>query len=176
MHSAHPRIVEGSVFRWRPTYKYRAILTADVTVDLRKGYKGRHQWWTHGDSGSGAGGSSAGGQLIATLVDDCLTIHEGYASDLCSPAVRVAGCWIGTPTGPGEELAAFVHDCTRQLLGHPCAPWTRKDTDDLFYDFLGEGHSKVRRLYHFAVSSVIGSAFMALTRKDRSLRCRCHRK
>lgn len=163
MHSAHPRIVEGSVFRWRPTHKYRAILTHDVTVDLRKGYKGRHQWW-HGD------------MPVATLVDDYLTIHEGYASDLCSPAVRVAGCWIGTPTGPGEELAAFVHDCTRQLLGHPCAPWTRKDTDDLFYDFLGEAHSKVRRLYHFAVSSVIGSAFMALTRKDRGLRCRCHRK
>jgi len=161
MRRTHPRIVSGE-FNYRASYKYRAVLTYDVTVDLRKGYKGRHQFWSHG-------------RLIATLVDDLLTIHEGYASDLCSPAVRVAGCWIGTPTGEGEELAAFVHDVARQLLGHPCAPWTRKDTDDLFWDFLTDGGSRVRRLYHFAVSSVIGSVFMALTARDKGITCSCHR-
>lgn len=99
----------------------------------------------------------------------------GLASDLCSPAVKVCGQWIGTPSGPQEALAAYVHDTTRRLLMAGCVPGlTRRMTDDLFYDFLTEARSPWTRLFHHAVAGPVGSLYMALGSKE-DIYCPCHK-
>jgi hypothetical protein len=155
----HPRLL--SDFAYGPSESYRGVLHRDCVVDLCKGFRGFHEF-RHGK------------RLLGVLFDDRLTIVEGYASDLCSPAVRIGKVWIGTPTSDREALAAFVHDFVRQTMRLPCSPWDRKTTDDLFWDFLTERKSRVRRLYHFAVSSGIGSLYIALSKPDPQITCTCH--
>lgn len=159
----HPRLL--TPFCWHSTPKYRGVLTADCTVDLRKGWRGQHEI----DIGNG---------LVVRIDDDRLTMPKGYASDLASPAVKVFGKWIGTPSGFREALAAFVHDVLRQLLNYclPCLRHlTRKTTDDLFFDFLHEAKSGWFRIYHRAVSGPVGSVFMWLTAKPSVAICKFHK-
>lgn len=158
----HPRLL--SAFTWERSRKYRAITTCEVVVKLnRPQYRGSHRFVLDG-------------RLLASLDNDILTIHEGYASDLCSPAIRIGKWWIGTPTSEREALAAIVHDVTRQLLASKlaCIPWDRKDTDDFFFEFLKESNSWVSGIYHRAVSGLVGSLFMRLTARTYKMSCQNH--
>lgn len=162
MHSfAHPRLL--SDFVHGPSHGFRSWLKYDCIVDLRKGLRGVHEFteWGH---------------LFAILDDDRLTICGNQGSDLCSPAVKIGPFWIGTPSGPNEALAAWVHDTTRRAMRAGCSGLTRKMTDDLFYDFLTEARSRCSRLYHGAVASPIGSLYMRFTQsKLNGIACTCHK-
>jgi hypothetical protein len=146
----HPRLLTD--FVWRPTKETRATLMRDCGVRLSKGFKGRHEF------------TDEKGFTFAILQDDNLVMLQGLASDLCSPAIRIAGRWVGTPSGEKEALAAYVHDTTRRIMRAGCVPgMTRKVTDDLFYDFLMEARSRWTRLFHRAVASPVGSLWMAFS-------------
>lgn len=149
-----------SPFREEPGDTYRSCLTADFTVDLEKGYQGNHDFV-----------SLENGFRFASLHDDFFTLYTGYASDLCSPAVRIGRKWLGTPSSEKEKPGAYIHDAARQVMRLACCPWNRKDTDDFFWDALTVTGSRQRNTYHFAVSSVIGSVFMLLTRKEPDCFC-----
>jgi hypothetical protein len=155
----NPRLL--SVFAWAPSERHRGVMSKDCVIDIRKGYIGRHEFWS-------------GDQLIATLANDHLTIHAGYASDLCSPAIKVCGIWFGTPTSEREALAAFAHDCLRQILMArlKCCPWSRKDTDDIFFDLLRDQKSRFSSIYHGAVAGFLGDIFMKLTASKSDITCR----
>ena len=158
----HPRLI--TPFCWHSTPAYRCVLTAMCAVDLRKGWRGTHE-------------ITLSNGLVVRIYDDRLEIPKGYASDLSSPAIRVCGKWIGTPTGHREALAAVVHDVLRQILNLrlPCLPQlTRKLTDDEFFDFLHDARSLWFRLYHRAVSGPVGSVFMHLTARPEKGTCKCH--
>lgn len=157
----HPQLL--SPFTWAAGEKYRAVLSQDLVVDLCKFYHGVHLFVDRG-------------QPIAELCGDRFTLFRGYASDLCSPAIKIGKRWIGTPTSARESLAAFVHDGLRQLLyACPrCVPWTRKDTDDLFYDFMVLRGSRRASIYHGAVAGPIGSLFMRLTAAPSTVICTRH--
>lgn len=150
-----------SEFCWQPTRKYRAVLTADLVLDLGMGYKGRHEF------------CAGEGQLLGILNDDKLTILKGYASDLCSPGFYLFGRWFGTPS-KGLELEAFVHDFARQMVGLPCCPWDRKGSDDLFYN-AGKmrGHGMKIDVYHGAVAGRLGNLWMRLNKPRHDVYCRC---
>lgn len=162
MHSqSHPRLL--SDFIHGPSHGFRSWLKHDCTVDLRKGLRGVHEFteWGH---------------VFAILDDDRFTITGGQGSDLCSPAVKIGKFWIGTPSGPNEALAAWVHDTTRRALLAGCSGLTRKMTDDLFYDFLVEKRSRWSRIYHGAVAGPLGSLYMKMnTPKQHGISCRCHK-
>ncbi len=144
--------------------KYRFTLTQDLVVYLNKGWRGRHvlrdddtEW--------------------ATLVDDTLTILAGYSCDGCSPAIQLFGHWFGTPTPPNAVTACFVHDVLRGYLGLPCLSYTRKDTDDVFYDILKEAGFKMGEVYHGAVAGFWGSLYIRLTSaRPNHSNCKCHPK
>lgn len=158
----HPRLL--TPFCWRGTPRHRCVLTAMCAVDLRKGWRGTHE-------------ITLPNGLVIRIFDDRLEIPVEYASDLASPAIKICGRWIGTPTSYREALAAVVHDVLRQLMGlHlPCLPHlTRKVTDDIFFDFLHEAKSRWFRIYHRAVSGPIGTVFIHLTRKTETAKCKCH--
>lgn len=162
MHSyAHPRLL--SDFVQGPSHGFRSWLKHDCVVDLRKGFRGYHEFteWGH---------------LFAILDDDRFTICGGQGSDLCSPAVKIGPFWLGTPSGPHEALAAWVHDTTRRALRAGCSQLTRKITDDLFYDFLVAARSRWSRIFHGAVAGPLGTAYMKLaTPKLNSVTCKCHK-
>lgn len=158
----HPRLC--SPFCWHPTDVYRCVLTAECSVDLKKGWVGQHE-------------ITLPNGLVVKLDGDLLTIPKGYASDLTSPAIYLFGHWIGTPSGEREALAALVHDVLRQLLALrlACLPkLTRRLTDDEYFDFLHEAKSIWCRLFHHVVASPLGSFYMRLTVRPESGHCRCH--
>lgn len=138
--------------------KYRFVLTADFTVDLNKGWSGYHDF-------------RDGDRRLAILDGDKLTIFAGYAFDGCSPAFSIAGYWFGTPTPPATVGPALVHDVLRQFMGLECAPYTRKDTDDIFYDLMVANKFPLAMEYHGAVSGLAGTIFIKLTRRSKTLRC-----
>lgn len=146
-----------------PSYKQtrssRAVSTSSLWVDLRKGYRGTHKFYDRI------------GRYIALLVDDELTIFEGFEWDLASPSFRVGRKWLGTPTSDREIAATLLHDFARGLLGCPCCPWNRKHTDDFFYDLMELQHSRVTRLYHWFVSNPVGTLYIKLTYKGPQYTC-----
>ena len=140
-------------------HKYRAFLLNCPQYDLQKGYKSRHTF-IHDN-----------GFVLGSVIGDILTINEGYTSDLASPAIRIFGKWVGTPTSERELDGVILHDFLRQTMRVLCSPWNRKDTDDLFYEALLEGGSKRAGLYHWAVSSAPGDLFLKLTTKPLDVHC-----
>jgi len=140
----------------------RAVSTSDLWVDLQKGFKGEHAYY------------DTRGTYTAKLVDDELTIFAGFSWDLASPSFRVGRKWLGTPTSDREVAATQLHDFARGLLASPCCPWTRKDSDDFFYDLMELKQSRVSGLYHWFVSNKIGSLFMKLTNKGPQYVCKHH--
>lgn len=92
-----------------PSYKQtcssRAVSTSSLWVDLQKGYRGTHRFYDRI------------GRYIALLVDDELTVFEGFAWDLASPSFRVGRKWLGTPTSSREVAATLLHDFSRGALG-----------------------------------------------------------
>lgn len=147
-----------SDFHWKSTSSHRAVLTCDVTVDLEEGYTGYHEF-CHDNN------------LWGILRGDKLTIMAGYASDLCSPGFCLFGRWYGTPSR-GDELAAILHDFTRQFMAPnlECSPWKREDTDRIFYNSLSRGR---RSLYHGAVAGPLGSLWIWLNKPRPDVYCRC---
>ena len=142
--------------------RYRFVLTDDLVVDLRKGMRGFHLLQ---DSGT----------TWATLDGDLLTIHAGYAFDGCSPAVRLFGKWLGTPTPPRAVAAAAVHDLLRSYLHLPCITYDLKDTDDIFYNLLHQADFDFEDIYHGAVAGPFGKLYHRLTRsRPTAARCKCH--
>ena len=146
-----------------PSYKQtdssRAVSTSTLWVDLQKGFRGTHKFY------------DKRGRYIALLVDDELTIFEGFAWDLASPSFRVGRKWFGTPTSDREVAATMLHDFSRGLLGQQCCPWTIKDTDDFFYDLMELQRSRVTDLYHWMVSNPIGKLYHKLTYKGPQYDC-----
>lgn len=140
--------------------KYRFTLTSDLVVRLDRGFRGYHELCD-------------GGKTWAILDGDKLTIMAGYAFDGCSPAVRVFGRWVGTPT-PRKAVAAAAHDCLRGYMGLPCLPYDRKTTDEVFYDMLDAEGFEGRDIYHGAVAGFWGSTFIWLTRGPSTANCKCH--
>ena len=140
----------------------RGVLVSDLVVDLQKGYKGYHEF------------SSLEEGTFATLDDDFLTIKNGYKSDLCSPSKRVGKKWHGTPTSEREAPGAFIHDATRRVCQLQCVPFDRKDTDDFFWDALRLKNSRLKRTYHFFVSSFFGTVFIWLTLKKMHCHCKTY--
>lgn len=134
---------------------YRFVTVRAITFDLGMGLEGNFEF-------------RDGKKLIAVLNNDDLTIATGYAWDGNSPAF----CWFKrwwspTPTlkcGFGPSLA---HDFTRQFHRVAGCLWTREDTDTLFYKLIvAGGSSELAGLYHYFVSSKIGTAYIAATYKE----------
>lgn len=149
-----------------PSYKQtgtsRAVSTSVLWVDLQKGFKGTHKFY------------DKAGRYVAMLVDDELTVFEGFKWDLASPSFRVGRKWFGTPTSEHEVAATLLHDFSRGLLGCPCCPWNRKHTDDFFYDLMELQHSRLTKLYHWFVSNPIGTLYIKLTYRGPQYACQQH--
>lgn len=146
---------------YNPSKTHRAVLTSELVVDLGEGHVGYHEFCHDGN-------------LWGILNNDRLAIMAGYASDLCSPGFYLFGKWYGTPS-KGAELAAFIHDFTRQFIrpNVECSPWTRKDTDRIFYNALKMTRFKGRDIYHGAVSGFLGSFWTWINRPRHDVYCRC---
>lgn len=140
----------------------RGKLDHDFVVDLQKGYKGFHEF------------ASLKEGVFATLDDDILTLHAGMESDLCSPAFKVRGRWIGTHTGPREAPGAFIHDATRRIYRLYCVPFNWRDTNDFFWDALKLAGSPLKRTYHLFVSTFTGVMFSWFTEKKMECYCKTY--
>lgn len=106
-----------------------------------------------------------------------LTILPGYACDGYSPVIRFCGRWLRlTPVPRAGLWPAVLHDALRQMLPLPGCPFTRKDSDDWFYNALTAGglQRDYAGIYHGAVAGPVGTAWLRLTRRapnpDLSLR------
>ena len=142
--------------------RYRFVLTADLVVDLKRGMRGFHIL-------------QDGGTTWAQLDGDILTIFAGYAFDGCSPAIRIFGKWIGTPTPRRAVAAAAVHDTLRNYLHLPCITYNLKDTDEIFYNLLRECRFDFEDIYHGAVAGFCGRLYHLITAsRPTAARCKCH--
>jgi TM2 domain-containing membrane protein YozV len=146
--------------RHEPTRRHRAVLTADLSLDLGMGYRGTHHFY-HEQT------------LWGVLVDDHLHILAGYASDLCSPGFYLFGRWWGTPS-KGAELASILHDFARQFMrpAVACSPWDRKGSDDLFYNALCLSNHPLASTYHGAVAGRLGDLWLRLNRPRPAVSCK----
>jgi len=151
-----------SELRYTQGGKYRFVLTGDLVVHLNKGLRGDHIF-RDGDTD------------WASLRGDTLTILAGYAFDGCSPAWQIFGRWFGTPTPHSAVAACAVHDCLRGYMGLLCVEYTRKDTDDIFFDMLKEAGFPVGSVYHSAVAGFWGNLYIQLTAaRPQKESCKCH--
>ena len=137
-----------------------AFLTADLVLDLQKGYQGYHEFASLEDG------------TFATLENDIFTLFKGMTWDLCSPSIVVKGKRFGTPSGYAEAFGSAVHDSSRRIMRLSCSPFKRKDTDDFFWDALGLMNSKLQKPYHWAVKSFIGTVFIWITKGPVDCYCR----
>ncbi len=141
--------------------KHSFTLEGDLMVNLHKGYCGNHVLMD-------------GGRVWAVLRGDILTIKAGYAFDGCSPAILFLGVWAGTPTPEAIVPAAAVHDVLRGYMKLPCVPFTRKDSDDIFYDMLREARFPLANEYHGVVSGVFGNLYIRMTAaRPSAAKCGC---
>jgi hypothetical protein len=151
-----------SDLRYQYGGKYRFQLTGDLVVYLNKGWQGHHDLCD-------------GETTWAILDDDKLTIMAGYSFDGCSPSIRMFGRWFGTPTPKKAVAASAVHDALRGYMGIKCLSYTRKDTDDVFFDMLKLSGFALGSVYHGAVAGPIGSLYSRLTSaRPNNARCSCH--
>lgn len=153
-----------SDFRYTTDATGRFVLTAPLVVDLEKGYKGEHTF------------SSLEDGTFATMEDDTLTLYVDFCWDGCSPAWYFKGRKIGTPEGEAEIFASGIHDFARRVYLLACVPFDRKGTDDFFFDALALKKSKVKRLFHFAVSSFVGTFFIWITSGKLKYYCKTNHK
>lgn len=105
----------------------------------------------------------------AILVDDknkvwgeingrVITVFAGYASDGCSPKIKVLGKVIGVPDGPIQAdgypqtyKASLIHDILHQF--QVISPLSPKQRDLLFYNMLKECGWNWAKTYYYAVRS-----------------------
>jgi hypothetical protein len=81
------------------------------------------------------------GKTIATLKDNVLTIHSGYAIDGAS----------GAPLDEHILLEVFLHDLFYQFGQCTGAPWTRRQADQLFLQLMRLHNFPLARTYYHAV-------------------------
>lgn len=128
------------------------VLTKDLIVHLGMGFKGIHKFIDKG-------------VVMATLVNDTLAIHAGYASDGASPHICTIGpIRIGTPSHKRIAPGFFAHDCMYQFGSLPCCPWTYAQADDVLYHLMRERGSILGAPYHAAVS-IFGGLHRRFTSK-----------
>ncbi len=153
-----PRLIE-----WRdyePCGNWPVVLLRSVTAALPFDLGAYYEFRT-------------GETLLAHHHSAMLTIEAGFACDGFSPVIRKQAWMPGknrflriTPTPPCGMFPAILHDLTRMFLGVDRCPWTRKNSDDWFFDALVAGGCSNRAgIYHQAVAGAIGDAFINLTRE-----------
>lgn len=115
----------------------------------------------------------AGEQLLGTLSrQGCLTILPGYACDGYSPVRKIFKWWWRiTPTPSCGMFPSILHDFLRQFLWVTPCPWSRKQSDDCFYNaMIAGGAENLAGIYHGAVASPLGTLYMSLSKTDPTLR------
>jgi hypothetical protein len=103
--------------------KYRFTLTGDLVV------------WTGVDLGEHSFADEAG-NIWAHTQEELLCVRKNYATDGCSPKIKVLGLWVGTPDFAWTRMPSTVHDAIYQFSHIDCFPLTRKEGDQLFYDLM----------------------------------------
>lgn len=151
---------ERSNLFWETGPKWRFCLTENFRINLGRGWKGVHEFWDNG-------------VFLARLVDDDLEIFAGFAFNGCSPAWRVFGRWVGTPTPKPVIIPSLVHDVLWQWLDSPCIPWDMKASNDLFWDLMNEEQWRLRRTYHGTVA-LLGKTFRRFSAKNPNAKCACN--
>jgi hypothetical protein len=116
-----------------------------------------------------------GDSLVASLDNGFLSIRPSYACDGYSPVKwsSLLNKWLRFTPIPYCGLApAILHDLTRQYLGVEGCPWTREQTDTWFRECMIAGGTSplVAWIYYKAVSSAIGTAYMAGYKPANSLK------
>ena len=109
----------------------------------------------------------AGDLHLARWDGEFFHILPGYACDGYSPVLRILGRWVRITPAPACGLwPAVIHDALRQFLPVPGCPWTRRDTDNWFFDALTAGGvgQRIAGAYHQAVAGAFGTAWINLTR------------
>ncbi len=91
-----------------------------------------------------------------TIDNGKMTVHKGYASDGCTPRIRILGLFsIGVPNGPRRQnmpstyLASLQHDVFCQYRHH--LPLTKAQVIQMFDEQLRAANWPLRRLYVRAV-------------------------
>lgn len=146
-----------SEFLWTTGPKWRFCLTEDFTICLGTGWLGYHEFYH-------------GGALWGVLRGDVLTIKKDFAWNGCSPAWRIFGRWVGTPTPRSAMVPSLIHDFLYQFLDLECAPWDKRQADHIFYNLMVEYEFCLRGTYHGTVAA-LGAAFRRLTPGDPKTSC-----
>lgn len=157
----HPHALEPVAYTTQPG-RWHFVLTQKLVVNLGLGLKGFHEFvanergWGH-------------------VFDDSLVIYAGYASDGCSPTYIIPGTSIrlGTPSPASSAAGFFVHDFMRQFLNLPCRPWTRAQTDSVFYDLMSNDHFPLAAVYYAVVAGPLGDMWLHAS-KPGNCRCALH--
>jgi len=135
---------------YRQDGEYRFQLTAPfhVRVDAFAGrtYQDKQSFSTY--TSSEAGEISSHPWLTLGVSGD-LTVSSGYAWDGCSPAAKMFGQWLGTPTPPSVRAACLVHDALYQFLDQNY--WTRAEADAAFLALMQQAGFRLAPIYYGAV-------------------------
>ncbi len=110
----------------------------------------------------------SGEQILGRMATDGrITVCSAYSCDGYSPVLKTPRGWLRlTPTPRCGMFPAVLHDFLRQFVAVPGCPWSRKDSDDWFYDaMLAGGSKRAAAIYHGTVAGPLGNAFICLTRK-----------
>jgi hypothetical protein len=108
----------------------------------------------------------SGERLLGILNHQKIIILPAYAGDGYSPVIRFLGRWIRlTPTPACGYAPAIGHDFTRQFYHVTGCPWTRRDSDNWFYNWLRRGGEPRVGIFHRAVAGPLGTAYIWATRK-----------
>lgn len=84
-----------------------------------------------------------------------ITVRDGYAWDGCSPKLaKIGPLWIGTIDTKRNMRASCVHDALCQFGAIEDFPYTRRQTDVVFYNLMKEDGFRLAGLYHWVVAMV----------------------
>ena len=144
------KITTFTPLSYRQDGEYRFQLTAPfhIQVDVFSGriYQDKHPFTTYT---SGAIGEVASHTWLTLDSSGKLAITSGYAWDGCSPAARMFGLWMGTPTPPSVRAACLVHDALYQFLDQNY--WTRAEADAVFLTLMQQAGFRPAPIYYGAV-------------------------
>lgn len=149
-----------SIICWDSGREWRFRLTADFVINLGCGWIVTHEFYDRG-------------KQIGRLIGDELTIFEGYAWDGCSPAWRVFGVWIGTPTPLPALIPSLVHDMLYQFMSVSCVPWDKRQADEIFWNLMVEKNFPLKGTYHGAVA-IFGAVYRRIQPARPQTRCLLH--
>lgn len=147
----------NSDFHWTTGPEWRFCLTADFTICLGTGWPGYHEFYDNE-------------KLWGVLRGDVLTIKSGYAWNGASPAWYLCGRWIGTPTPPSAMVPTLIHDLLFQFMDVRCAPWDRRQADNIFFNLMAQYRFRLKGTYHGAVA-ILGSLYRRISAKNPNAVC-----